>query len=157
MRYHLLDLIHTELIDVGVKAGSDAEAIRAICEMLAREGYVEEAYADAVIRREGTYATGLPTSPVEVAIPHADPEHIHKTGVAIGVLERPIAFGQMGTDGSVKVNAQVVFVLAIKEQEYQTEMLQELVELLQSPAFLESVVRAENAADVLQAVEEALV
>lgn len=157
MQYHLINLIHADLIEVGVRAADDEEAIRALCGLLAHQGYTQPEYGDAVVQRERAYPTGLPTSPFAVAIPHADPEYILQTGVAIGVLTEPASFGQMGTDGSVRVDAAVVIVLAIKEHEKQTEMLQELVELLQSEDFLTALVRAQTPADVLRVIETALI
>ena len=154
--YHLLDLIHAHLIATGLRAGSDEEAIRQVNDLLVRAAYAEERFAEDVCAREKSYTTGLPTRPVAVAMPHADPDGVLRSAIAIGVLESPVSFGQMSTNGSVKVAAQVVFLLAIKEREKQIQMIRELIQLLQSAEFLEGVVNAGSPDEVLKLIRQNL-
>lgn len=143
---HLLDLLSKSLI-VPSLAVSDADGcIRALVRAMADEGHALPEYAEDVIRRERTFPTGLPTKPVAVAMPHADPDYLQRSCVAIGISEVGVPFGQMGTDGDVQVNARLIFLLGIKEREKQVDMIRELMALIQNESLLASLAEASDAA-----------
>lgn len=155
MQYSLLDLLGADNVRLELRAADSAAAIRALNEALAASGYTLPAYADDAIAREQTFPTGLPTEPVPVAIPHADPQNVQRSAVALGVLAEPVAFGQMGSDGSTLVQARVVFLLAIKEQEKQVEMIGQLIRAIQSPGLLGALTEASDAAAALDLLRAA--
>lgn len=143
---HLLDLLSESLI-VPSLAASDADGcIRALVRAMADEGHALPEYAEDVIRRERTFPTGLPTEPVAVAMPHADPDHLRRSCVAVGISGAGVPFGQMGTDGDVQVDARVIFLLGIKEREKQVDMIGELMDLIQNESLLASLAKARDAA-----------
>jgi PTS system galactitol-specific IIA component len=150
MQYHLINLVHEENILVGLKADSAEETIRALANVLVKPSRIELAYADDVWAREQSSPTGLPTMPLAVAIPHADPGHVLQSSVAIGVLSRPVPFGLMGGTNGQTVEASVVFLLAIKETEKQVLMIQELLSILQTPDHLTRLAQALTPAEVKQ-------
>lgn len=139
MQNHLIDLISPNLIMTGMTVLDDEDAIRSLVGLLTLDGKAGREYSDAVIAREHVFPTGLPTQPVGVAIPHSDPEGVIQSGVCVGVLSEPVPFGMMGTDGSAKVNVQIVFLLAIVEREKQTSLIQELIKLIQSGGLLDAI------------------
>jgi PTS system galactitol-specific IIA component len=141
-------LVHEEAIHTGLQAGSAEEAIRTLAGKLAGIERVEAAFADDVWARERVHPTGLPTEPVAVAIPHADPIHVLQSAVAIGVLDRSVSFGLIGGVNGATVPVQVVFLLAIKETEKQVVMIQELMSLLQTPRLLTRVAQAASPLEV---------
>ena len=153
MQVSLIDLLHEDNILLGVQAEDAAGAIRALAESLMASGIAEEGYAADAIAREETFPTGLPTQPIAVAIPHADPQHVLHSGVAVGLLAQPVTFGQMGTDGSTRVEASVVFLLAIREKEKQVEMIGQLVALIRSGDFLEQLTIADSPRQALELVQ----
>lgn len=137
MQRSLADLLREDLIAVRVEAPDAETVIRSLASLLAEKEFVEPGYADDAVARERIYPTGLPTEPLGTAIPHADPNRVSASGIAVGILASPVAFGLMGTDGSSVVAAKVVFLLAIREREKQVGLIRELVELLQNPTLLE--------------------
>jgi PTS system galactitol-specific IIA component len=148
MDLRLIDLIHANTIVTHLSA-ADAEAvIQSLARRCIEAGYAEEGFAEDVIARERIYPTGLPTQPIGTAIPHADPHHILSSVVAVGLLDQPVSFGMMGTDGSVTVPAQAIFLLAIKETAKQVSLIQEVVRLLQSPDLLARLLAAPDPAAV---------
>jgi PTS system galactitol-specific IIA component len=78
------------------------------------------------------------------------------SAVAIGTLHAPARFGQMGTDGSVQLNVWVVFLLAIKEQEKQVEMIRQLMTVIQNAALLAAISKATTPAEILDLLRQAL-
>jgi PTS system galactitol-specific IIA component len=156
MQYTLIDLLKTEHILIGIEATGAQEAIRKLTAPLAKTGVVAPEFADDVWKREETFPTGLPTQPQAVAIPHADPDHVNRSGVCMGVLKSPVRFAQMGTDGSTVLEVSIIFLLAIKEKEKQVEMIQQLVTLIQSPSLLDGLSDAQNAEEALDLIQNVL-
>lgn len=156
MQHQLKDLLRPEHFVLNLEAQDARDALDKIVAVLVRTGYVTPEFADAVWEREQVFPTGLPTQPLASALPHADPEHVRQTAVAIGTLKTPVRFGQMGTDGSVGLDVHVIILLAIKECEKQVELIQQVVELLQYPGMLEKLVAAETPGQALQILHQAL-
>src|SRR5574342_659735 len=109
MQFTLIDLLKIEHVLVGVQAAYAQEAIQKLAAALVHTGHVTPEFTDDVWKREQTYPTGLPTQPMAVAIPHADPEHVEQSAVCIGILKSPVGFTQMGTDGSAILDVRLIF------------------------------------------------
>lgn len=136
-----------DLIQIKLKADDSSEVIRALGGLLHGQGYVHDSFIDAVIEREKIFATGLPTPEIQVAIPHADVEHVKRSALAIGVLAHPVSFGEMGSqDGTVDV--QIACCLAVKESESLVSLLQNLVGIFQDTDFLRQLLTQESAEEV---------
>lgn len=156
MQYALIELLQTEHILIQLKAGDARDAIQYLNASLVKTGHVAPEFAEDVWNRELSFPTGLPTQPLAVAIPHADPDHVDSSAVGIGVLESPVQFAQMGTDGSVLLDVRLVFLLAIKEREKQVEMIQQLVTLIQTGSLLEGLASAKTPAEALALIHKTL-
>ncbi|WP_167758806.1 PTS sugar transporter subunit IIA [Thermaerobacter sp. FW80] len=127
-----------ELIMLDLDVADAQGAIRALGSRLRECGHVAETFVDAVLDRERTFPTGLPTR-IPVAIPHTDAAHCYKPAIAVGVLRHPVEFGEMGNpQGTVGVRA--VFLLSIPDPSQQVDCLRALVEAFQDPHFLPALV-----------------
>ena len=155
MEWHLEDLLHEDVTLVGLQAASDTQAISVLVAALAAADYVAPQFAADVLARERTFPTGLPTEPIGVAIPHADPDHVYRSAIAVGLLTEPVTFKRMGSNSDSEVAAQLVFLLAIKEIEKQVELIRELMAVLQNGDVLEAIARQTDAAGVLSVIETA--
>ncbi|GJQ34658.1 MAG: PTS sugar transporter subunit IIA [Anaerolineaceae bacterium] len=156
MQNTLTDLLRTDHILVNMNVKDAQEAIQTLTAALVETGHVSPGFAEDVWRREQTFPTGLPTQPLAVAIPHADPDHVNKSAVCIGVLNAPVLFAQMGTDGSTSLDARLIFLLAIKEREKQVEMIGQLVKLIQTGSLLEDLAQAKDSAEALALIHKTL-
>ncbi len=156
MQSLLIDLLLEKHILVGIEPGNAHEAIVALNNALVASGHTQPDFATDVWEREQTYPTGLPTQPLAVAIPHADPQNVNRTAVCLGVLKDPVKFPVMGTDGSQFLDAGIVFLLAIKEREKQVEMIRQLMALIQNPALLSSLAQAESPRQALELIHKTL-
>lgn len=152
MSYTLFDLIREEHIMVGLHASGAESVIRTLAGRLIETGYAVEGFGQDVWNREQEFPTGLPTEPVGVAIPHADPDNVLKSAVCVGVLTEPVSFTQMGIDTSLRVDAPLIFMLAIKEKEKQVVMIQQLVEMIQNPNLLTSLTAAKDSTEALNLI-----
>jgi len=129
------------LIEPHLEAKDSTEAITTLGTRLLEQGFVRDTFIQAVLDREKVFATGLPTPEIQVAIPHADVEHVLRSAIAIGVLATPVQFGEMGNpDGHVQ--ASVIFMLAVKESDSLVSLLQNLVGIFQDPAMLRQMIES---------------
>jgi len=156
MQYTLTDLLKPEHILIRVEAVNAQDAIRKLSAALVDSGHVTPEFADDVWKRELTFPTGLPTQPLAVAIPHADPDHVSLSAVCIGVLMAPVGFAQMGTDGATVLDVRLIFLLAIKEREKQVELIQQLISLIQNGSLLEGLAEAKDPAEAMALIKRTL-
>jgi PTS system galactitol-specific IIA component len=143
----LLPGFQKALIRSQLEAADWQEAVHQVGSALVDEGYVLPAYLDAVIDREKGCATGLPTKPIGVAIPHADSEHVKETAIAVGVFPTPVKFQTMGAPDQV-TEAAIVFMIAMREPEKQVEVLQGLTELFRKGDLLQMIHQASSTDEI---------
>jgi len=144
----LMNFLDPQAIALGVEAQDNEAVIRLLAGKLEALGYVRPSYADAVVKRETTMPTGLPLGyALNVAIPHTDPEHVLKPGIALAVLHKAVDFANM-EDPDEAVPVGYVFLLAINDKDKQIDMLQEIMDTIQSEAALASLSNARSIEDI---------
>ncbi|MBA8908942.1 PTS sugar transporter subunit IIA [Aminobacter ciceronei] len=144
----LMNFLDPQAIALGVEAQDNEAVIRLLAGKLEALGYVRPSYSGAVVKREATMPTGLPLGyALNVAIPHTDPEHVLKPGIALAVLRKPVDFANM-EDPDEAVPVGYVFLLAINDKDKQIDMLQEIMDTIQSEAALASLSNARSIEDI---------
>ena len=144
----LMNHIDPEAIVLGVDTDSREAVIRLLAEKLQAAGYVKDSFADAVLAREASMPTGLPLGhAVNVAVPHTDPEHVLKPGIALATLKKPVAFANM-EDPDEPVEVGLVFLMALNDKDRQIEMLQEIMATIQSEEAIAGLMQASSVYDV---------
>ena len=133
-----MDWASASLVIPQLTAEDSTQVIEQLGKLLLDQGYVRDTFIPAVIEREKVFATGLPTPEIQVAIPHADVEHVLRSAIAVGVLSETVEFGEMGNPEG-KVQVSIVCMLAVKESDSLVLLLQNLVGILQDPALLRRV------------------
>ena len=131
------------LIEPELKVDTSTQVIEALGALLYEQGYVRDSFVQAVLDREQVFATGLPTPEIQVAIPHADVEHVLKSAIALGLLHDPVEFGEMGNPEG-KVSVSIVCMLAVRESDSLVSLLRDLVGILQDPAFLRQILETND-------------
>ena len=157
MQHTLLELLQAEHVVVGLDAADSLAVIRLLNAALVQTGHTLAAYADDAAERERTFATGLPTEPIAVAMPHAAPKNVVNSALGIATLRAPVVFAQMGTDGSTKLDVHAVFLLAIKETEKQVGMIAQLMKVIQNGALLSGIMQAGSPAEVVSLITKNLI
>lgn len=128
-------MLSSELVKVGLEVADREGAIRLLAALLERGGYVKDSFQEAVLERERTFPTGLPTGEINVAIPHADSVHVLQSAIAVGVLAKPVEFQQMG-DPEVLLDVDIVMVLAIHDPKAVVPFLQKACTVFQDQRLL---------------------
>ena len=155
LKKELKVFLNPELIIVGLKARDKEEVVRKLAALYLERGYVKETYADAVLEREISFPTGLPTLDVHVAIPHTDIAHCIKPGMAVAILEEPVEFLEMATLDKT-VYPEIVFLLSIIKPEDQVIWLQRLVTRFQTEGFLKKLRNVPDAKACYELLQEEL-
>ncbi len=149
----LMAFLDPEAIELQSEAATDEEIIRILAGKLERLGRVTPGYVDAVLQRERTLPTGLPLGGEEnAAIPHTDPEHVLKAGVALATMKAPVIFGNM-EDPEEKLPVRFVFLLAIDDKKQQIETLRRIMATIQDAEALEGLRQARVPGDVAAVLE----
>jgi galactitol PTS system EIIA component len=149
----LRELVRPEHVVVGAPERDATSIIRVLSGLLLATGHVTPQHADAVLDRERTDPTGLPTHGAGVAIPHGDPATVLVPAVAIAVPAQPVGFGQLG-DPEVVIDAKVVFLLALTDADGQLTALREVAALVQDPDRLRALTAAATPDDVIATIAD---
>jgi galactitol PTS system EIIA component len=123
-------------VRTGVVATDATALLSAMADDLQAAGIVKESFKDALLAREETFPTGLPTMVMPVAIPHTDVEHVERSFISVARLAEPVAFHEMGANDRT-VEARLVCMLAIADKSSQLGTLQALIGMFSDQAVME--------------------
>ncbi|HEY8805618.1 MAG TPA: PTS sugar transporter subunit IIA [Clostridium sp.] len=135
---------------------NNIEALKFLSSKLYEKGYVKEGYQEAILDREKEYPTALPSVDIKIAIPHANHTLVNKAALAIGILKNPVEFSSM-EDADIKLNVQIIIMLALNEPHGHIEMLQKIVKLIQNPEVLKAIIKASSIEEVMNKLEPYLI
>lgn len=145
-------IISEDLVQTNIKAASKEEVIRVLAEKLKAKKYVDDGYYDKVIQREKNYPTGLPTI-IPIALCHTERESVLKSALAVGTLEQPVDFQQMGSP-ELTVKAEIVFLLALNDPKDQIPWIMKLTSVFKEKENMEKVRFAKSDKDLAKICKE---
>jgi len=145
----LVRTVFRELVAARLQADSAEEVIQKVGKMLLDHGFVKDTYIDAATAREKEFPTGLKLMDIAVAMPHTDPEHVNKPGVCVVQLEKPVIFSHMGSP-DIKVEAEMIFMMAIMDPDAQVETLQKVLSVFQNPEVVKEFKNAAGADELFE-------
>ncbi len=114
------ELLYRENIQVGCKADSQENIIRAVGQMLVDTGYVDQPYVEAMLEREKSFSTYMGN---ELALPHgveAAKKEIKASGIAVMVFPEGTSWGKetvkivIGIAGVGEEHLEILGVIADK-------------------------------------------
>ncbi|MCD8368877.1 MAG: PTS sugar transporter subunit IIA [Clostridiales bacterium] len=120
-----------ELIWLDEEYETQTQFFETMGERLYEKGLVKKEFSQGLIKREAVFPTGLKTETHQIAIPHTDAIYVEKTSISFVRLKKPIRFLHIGMP-EVEVDAEMAFVLGIKNVEGQVEVLATLARLIQN-------------------------
>ncbi|NLH00303.1 MAG: PTS sugar transporter subunit IIA [Clostridiales bacterium] len=138
-----MSTITKDLIVCGVKAENAEDAIKTIGAYLINGGYVKDTYLPAVLERETEYPTGLQLKTIGVAMPHTAGIHVNIPAVCVAKLSDPVEFRHMG-DPDTKVQAQLIFMMAIKDPDAQLDTHQKVMRVFTNEEAVEELSAASD-------------
>jgi len=134
-------LFDPKVILLNIEANTADEALTLLAKKLLAEGYVKDSFIQAILDREAEFSTGLPGFGRGVAIPHADPQHVNTSVLAVATLKHPVDFRMMGNHDE-KIAVEVMFMLALKESHSHMSVLQSLMDVIQNESLLTQIKEA---------------
>lgn len=146
-------LFSEELVFLEPEIRTQQELFQWFFHHMQAEGYVKNSYYQSIIMREQKYPTGLQTSTIGVAIPHADAENLEKPFIAVVRPCRSIAFEPMGS-AEETVQAELIFMLGVLKNGEQVIALQNLMGLLCNEEAVRGLLKAENAEKIIRIIKE---
>lgn len=149
-------LCENVLVFRDLEFSTSTEVLNFLSSKLYENDYVKKEYQIAIIEREKKYPTGLPSRDIKVAIPHATHTLVNKAALSVGILKTPVEFRSMG-DSNIKLNVQIIIMLALKEPHGHIEMLQKIVKLIKNPEALKSIINASSIEEVLNKLNPYLI
>lgn len=145
-------LFDPTLARLGMEASDKREAISALAEALRAAGKVHESFLDAVLEREAEFPTGLPTPGAAIAIPHTDARHCVEPAVAVGTLQDPVEFEEMGSPGST-LQVRIVFLLSVTNPQDHVEWLSRLASAFQMPQLASNLLQSTSPEQVCRLLQ----
>ena len=141
------------LICLNLDAPDKEAVIHKLAALLSACGAVGPEYGRAACERELRFPTGLPTRGVCVAIPHADPEHVRFSALALATCASPVVFGNMGNPDEA-LPVELVIMLAIADGKEQVRVLRQLAEAFGEPTILQALRTAGTPEAVIRILRE---
>nr|WP_263314686.1 PTS sugar transporter subunit IIA [Mammaliicoccus sp. Marseille-Q6498] len=138
-----------------MEATTNEEALSKLSDLMYQNGYVKETYKEAVIEREKSFATGLPTVYCSVAIPHTDIQHVQSKAIGIAVLKETVPFVIMG-ELEETTDVKLIFMLAMDKEDAQLSLLQKLMGIFQNDQLLEFIANATDKQSIVDAIDKEL-
>lgn len=135
-------IISEKLIKLKMTVSVKEDAIRALAAGLYENDYVLDGYVENVIKREEVFPTGLPTV-IPVALCHTEAQYVKQSAMAVGTLNTPIAFQEMGTPDR-SVHAKIIFLLALNDPKQQVPWLKKMSSIFKDVQVLETIRDADD-------------
>lgn len=146
----LAELIRPELALINQSFTSSTEAIEALGTLMMEGGFGKSTYLSAVLEREAKYPTGLllETDGLNVAIPHADAEHVAIPAIAVATLSEPVDFQRMDKPEE-SIPVRLIFMLALTEPKAQLQTLSTLASAFQDSEQISQILAAKEAPELI--------
>lgn len=149
----LTDFVNNGVVLTNLASSSKEDVFKTLHEELYKNGNVKESFYEGLVKREDVFPTGLLLTTHNVAIPHTDAEHVVNSCIAVATLKNPVVF-QCMEDKDKSIEVKVIFMLAMAEAHGHIEMLQKLIALIQNELFLENILNAKDANQIIQEIIE---
>jgi activator of the mannose operon (transcriptional antiterminator) len=135
---YLRNFLREELIFLDIDVNHRFEVIEILATALAEQGYVTKEYIESAVIRERYSSTSIGGG---VAIPHGDPLYINKSGIAVGVLKKPVEWGND--------SVSFVLLLATKQEDHTNtkKLFSEIGELSENPILISNVIKQKHIAE----------
>lgn len=125
--------IYEDIIVMDLDAKDNKEVIEKFGRLFENGGFVKDSYVPAVLAREDEYPTGLQLADMAIAMPHTTGAHVNTPAVGVAKLKTPVTFSHMG-DADTKVQAELIFMMAILNPDDQMDLLQKVMRAFTNPA-----------------------
>ena len=126
--------------------GGWEEAVRASCQPLIKQGYITDAYEQAIVdcvKKFGPYIVLAPN----IAMPHStiSADGVNEGAIGFMKVEVPVSF----EEGNAERDARLFFVLAATDPEEHMANMSRLANILTNPQIVDELLEARTDEDLL--------
>ena len=100
-----------------------------IADELKKKGCVTETYEEAIKTREENFPTGFKLMGINIAMPHADPQHSKADKLVVLTLREPVEF--QNAEDKEKLDVNMVFCMVFQNRDKHIDYLMKLSNLIQ--------------------------
>lgn len=138
---------------IAIESDTWQNVLKIMGNYLYKNNYVKETYINAVIDREKVYPTGLEIpNAINIAIPHADIEHVNKQALLIGILKKPVKFFKMDNPNE-QVDVEIVLMTVINDPKGYIKFLSKLTTLIRKEEFV-NLAKEHNYNSIIKLIQE---
>lgn len=136
-----------------IDVASDKELLSVISDELLEKKVVKDGFKEAILQREKDFPTGLVVGKYAFAIPHTDAKYVNTPGVILISLKNKVKFTVMATNG-VYADVKIIFLLLLKNNGSQIELLQSLMKMCTCEGMLERLESATSKENLIKTVND---
>ena len=144
--------LNDEVIFLDLQAKTSDDVFETMGSKMIDLGLVNAKFVQGLKAREIEFPTGINLGEIAIAIPHTDASYVLENGIGFAKLDTPVEFIEMGTEDDI-VQAQLVFMLMIKDPSQQVAYLQAVISLIQDTQCLKALMDAKSPQDVVDIVK----
>jgi len=145
--------LNDNLVFHNLKSSDNIEVLQLMGDAMIQEGYGEEGFTEAVLKREKDYPTGLDVNGIGVAIPHTDAEHVKKEGLSIAVLNPPIEFDAMGEE-DCRIPVKIVIMFTVAGKDKHIDRLLQVLDMIKDEEILQGLLDAKNKKEIRTVIQK---
>lgn len=147
----LKELVENKLTGYQESFDNWKDAVVANGEVLKKEGYIEDAYVDAVIACIEKYGPYIVIAP-NIAMPHSTEgaPGVLKTGIGFMKVNQPVHFDE----NDPEKDARLFFMLASNDSEAHLNNMMQLADMLSNDDLVADLLECQNDEDVLKVAEK---
>lgn len=146
-------MVELDNIYLDVEASNYKEVLEILGSILYEKGYVKDTYTEALLEREEKSPTGLPVTPVSIAIPHTDPCHVIRPCVIILKMKHAVKFKEMANPDNY-VEAVWIFGLVFSDGKKQLPLLASVISLAQDETAMNTLMCSEDQEGIYTVVKK---
>ncbi|MEJ4045669.1 PTS sugar transporter subunit IIA [Erwinia sp. SLM-02] len=129
---------------VSMPGESRESLLQRMARALFDEGFVKDDFSHSVILREAEYPTGIDMETHSIAIPHAEFEHVIRTGFTITLNHGMVEFHRTDEPEQVIVPT-IIVMMAIAPDREKVTLIQSLFQFLGDEETVKKLVRLSSA------------
>lgn len=131
------ELFEKDLVLLNVDADDRQELFGKVANVLLKKGYVKDSYLDALNDREDEFPTGVVTEYLPIALPHANPENVNRSFIAVVRLNNMVHVEQMGLGTDEETKNFFFLGIVMETQDLQVKLLQRFMQLMNDKDFVD--------------------
>lgn len=147
------EMVRQDLIITELECNDCNMALVTIADLLYEKGVVKDSFKEALLLREKEYPTGLPLGEINIAIPHAQHQHVNEQAIALAVLKNPVDFNSM-EDRDEMISIKLVVCLAMCKDDTNVKILPELIKYFTNNENVKNILNCKTPVEIIDVIQK---